>query len=75
MNQTAKTFSIDRIVREPERKFICGIGRTQAWVLEKNGLFPKRRKISPTGTSVCWLLSELLQWVEDREVVNPEVAS
>jgi len=64
----------DRIVREPERKFITGVGRTLAWSKEKKGLFPKRRKLheDENSTSVGWLLSELLEWCHSREVVNPE---
>jgi len=64
----------DRIVREAERKYITGVGRTQAWVLEKEGSYPKRRLLNPNGGSgICWLLSELLEWCHSREVVNPEV--
>jgi predicted DNA-binding transcriptional regulator AlpA len=61
----------DRVVREPERKFITGVGRTQAWVLEKEGAFPKRRLLNPNGgTSVCWLYSELIEFCHSREVVS-----
>ena len=64
---------VDRVVREAERKFITGVGRTQAWVLEKEGSFPKRRLLNPNGgTAVCWLFSELIAWCRSREVVNLE---
>jgi len=75
MNNKFKYLDHDRIVREVERKSITGIGRTQAWVLEKEGQFPKRRKLHSSGTAVGWILSELLQWVQDREVVNPGPSS
>lgn len=53
----------DRLVRESERKSITTISRTQAWVLEQKGEFPKRKKL---GTSCAWLLSDLLVWIHNR---------
>lgn len=50
----------DRLVREGERKTITTISRTQAWVLEQKGAFPKRKKL---GASCAWLLSDLLIWI------------
>jgi len=55
----------ERIVREAERKQLTTISRTQAWVLEQNGLFPKRIKLS--SNSIGWRLSDLLEWIESRE--------
>ena len=37
-------YNQDRLVRENERKTITTISRTQAWVLEQKGAFPKRKK-------------------------------
>lgn len=65
-----KTVQIDRLVKEPERKSITSISRVQAWKLEQKGLFPKRRRLTPSGSSVAWLLSELVEWVQSREVIN-----
>jgi prophage regulatory protein len=53
-------YNQDRLVRENERKTITTISRTQAWVLEQQGVFPKRKKL---GTSCAWLLSDLLIWI------------
>lgn len=58
----------DRLVRENERRFISSISRSQAWVLEQQGLFPKRIRLG--NRSVAWRLSELLKWVETRESVQ-----
>ncbi len=55
----------DRIVKEKERRLITSISRSEAFQLERKGLFPLRRKIS--NRSVGWLLSELLNWVNTRE--------
>lgn len=60
----------DRLVREAERKSITSICRTSAWTLEKKGLFPKRRQLYPQSKAVGWLLSELVDWVVSRQVVN-----
>ncbi|MCG6307886.1 AlpA family transcriptional regulator [Vibrio alginolyticus] len=63
---TQLTFT-DRIVREPERKLLTGISRVRAWELEKLGHFPKRRKLTPNGNSVGWLLSEIMDFIQSRE--------
>ena len=56
----------DRFVREAERKLITQVSRTTAWKWEQVGLFPKRRKLNPSGTMVGWLLSELQEWISDK---------
>ena len=56
----------DRFVREAERKLITGLGRVTWWRLEREGLVPRRRKLS--ANAVGWLESELLQWVHERAV-------
>ncbi|HHI5045589.1 TPA: AlpA family phage regulatory protein [Vibrio parahaemolyticus] len=63
---TPNTLQIDRIVREAERKELTGISRVRAWELEKLGHFPKRRKLTPNGSSVGWLLSEIMEWISTR---------
>ncbi len=65
--QTTNDLVIDRLVKEKERKHITTISRAQAHQLEKEGRFPKRRRIS--NRSVAWLLSELHEWVKTREAV------
>ncbi len=59
---------IDRIVRENERFTLTGISRVRTWELEKLGHFPKRRKLTPNGNSIGWLLSEINEWIQSREV-------
>ena len=56
----------DRFVREAERKLITQISRTTAWKWEQQGLFPKRKKLNPSGTMVGWLLSDLQKWIANR---------
>lgn len=52
----------DRLVREQERKQITSISRSQAYVLEKEGRFPKRIPIG--RRAVAWCYSELVLWVK-----------
>ena len=62
---------VDRIVREPERRQITGIGRTTAFVLERRGEFPRR--VLLTGGRIGWRLSELLRWIKRRpQAPGPE---
>ena len=70
MQDQNKTIEVDRLVKEAERQQLTSISRVQAWKLEQQGLFPKRRKLTPNGSSVAWLLSELMEWVKSREVVH-----
>lgn len=70
MANQLKTFLEDRLVREAERKSLTTLSRTAAWQLEKKGLFPKRRKLHASGQGVCWLYSELMEWINSREAVS-----
>ena len=54
----------DRFIREPERRHKTGLSRTTWWRLERKGLAPKRRQISPNA--VAWLESELASWIASR---------
>lgn len=58
----------DRLVREDERRLITSTSRSQAWILEQKGLFPKRVRLG--NRSVRWKLSELLEFVESRPRVS-----
>jgi predicted DNA-binding transcriptional regulator AlpA len=59
----------DRIVREPERREVTGIGRTKWWGLEREGRVPKRRLLA--GHRVGWLESELVEWMHAQPVGTP----
>lgn len=56
---------VDRIVREPERRAITGLGRTKWWELEKSGEAPLRVVI--TGNRIGWRLSQLQVWIKSRQ--------
>ena len=61
----------DRFIRDPECEEISGLSRTTRWRLERKGLFPKRRRISPNG--VGWLLSEINEWVVEQMRQNEKI--
>jgi prophage regulatory protein len=57
--------NLDRFVREKECGQITGLSRPTRWRLERDGKFPKRRRISPNA--IGWLASELEEWLRSRE--------
>jgi prophage regulatory protein len=54
----------DRFVREDERRQITGLSRTTWWRMERQGIAPKRRQLSPNSTG--WFLSEITAWMQSR---------
>lgn len=65
----------DRIVRDPEVTTLTGLGRSQRYKLEKNNLFPQRRKLSPLGKATGHLLSEIEAWVSSRPVIDSNTST
>jgi prophage regulatory protein len=59
---------MDKIIREPELLKLVGLSRTTLWRREKAGDFPKRRQLS--SRSVGWVLSEVLEWIEQRPLAE-----
>jgi prophage regulatory protein len=55
---------IDRFIREAERRQITSLSRSQWWRMERQGLAPKRHRIS--ANAVAWLESEISQWMTER---------
>ncbi|MDI6854840.1 MAG: AlpA family phage regulatory protein [Deltaproteobacteria bacterium] len=53
---------------KPLRKILGNPGRTTVWRWEKNGQFPRRRKLG--GRSVGWLRKEILEWIASRPQVG-----
>ena len=54
----------NKIMRLPEVCEAVGLSETTIWRLEREGLFPARRKLS-AGT-VGWLKEEIDGWIESR---------
>jgi predicted DNA-binding transcriptional regulator AlpA len=61
----------ERIIRDKEADVISGLKRSQRYRLEKESLFPQRRKLSPCGRATGYLLSELQTWVASRPGLLP----
>lgn len=55
----------NRFLRQPEVLERIGVSWVTILRWEKQGLFPRRRKIGPR--LVAWLESEVDQWIADRE--------
>ena len=54
----------ERLVREPDRRVITGVSRTQWWTLERKKVAPDKVRLG--GNSVAWRLSDLLAWIDQR---------
>ena len=57
-----------RFVREPEVVEKTALSRTTIWRMEKDDLFPKRRRISVGA--VGWINHEIDEWIESRTIVG-----
>lgn len=58
----------ERVIREAECRQLTGICRTTRYMMEKEGVFPARRKLG--GRSVGWMLSEILEWQRQQPKVT-----
>ncbi|TMO82446.1 helix-turn-helix transcriptional regulator [Pseudoalteromonas spongiae] len=55
-----------RLITLKEVLLMTSLSRTTLFTLEKDGLFPKRVKLSPYGRSVRWKLSEIEEFINER---------
>jgi prophage regulatory protein len=55
---------VDRNLRFREVCNMTGLSRTTLWRLERDGQFPRRRRLS--ARCVAWLESEVEAWVASR---------
>lgn len=53
----------DRLVRTKEVREITGMSTATIWRREKEGNFPRRRKI--TSGMTAYLMSEIVAWMEN----------
>lgn len=53
--------NIDRMIRENECRELTTLANSTRWKLEKEGKFPKRRKIG--STAVAYRLAEIQAWI------------
>ena len=55
-----------KAARWPRVHDLTGLSRPTIWRLEKDGLFPKRRRLG--GNTVAWIEDEIIEWLDSREV-------
>ncbi len=58
----------ERIVKEPERAYITNRSAAQWWRDERDGKAPRRIRIG--ANAVGWKLSDIMSWIDSREVVT-----
>lgn len=57
---------LERFVRIKEVMDLTGLSRSYIYDLAKRGLFPQSVSLVPGGNARAWVLSEVLNWQEDR---------
>ena len=55
-----------RIIRINELCSILSLSRVSIWRLERDGVLPKRKKITDSGSVSGWLESDIKEWLESR---------
>ena len=59
-----------RMLRLPDVCEVTGLSPTTVWRREKDGLFPRRRRL---GTNiVAWRSDEILAWIEELPEADEE---
>ncbi len=56
-----------RLIRLPEVRELTGLCKSDIYRMEAAGDFPGRRRLS--GRTVAWLLSDVMQWIQNRPTV------
>lgn len=57
--------AVDRFIRRREVEHLSGLGRVTIWRKEKEGTFPRRRKIG--AQAVAWSLKEVQVWIATQQ--------
>lgn len=63
-----KIFTEISYLREPQVFERTKLSKSTRWRLEKEGLFPRRRKLGKN--SVAWLSNEIEDWIISRELAD-----
>lgn len=63
----------DKIIRFTQVQLATGLSRSTIWRKERDGTFPRRRRISTNG--VGWLESEVEAWVRSSAPVSSMATS
>lgn len=54
------------ILRAAEVRTRTGLSQSQLYNLQARGLFPHSIKLSPYGSAVGWIESEIEDWIQSR---------
>lgn len=67
-----KHHNLSEIIRPRSLPAETGLSRTTCWRLEKDPSsgFPQRIKLTPNGTAVGYIRSEIVKWRESRPAVE-----
>lgn len=49
---------------------IVRVSKTTVYRWSRNGLFPRPRALTPSGSTVAWLASEVYAWIEAKQAAN-----
>ena len=63
INQTTKS---NKLIRIKDVILMTGISKSYIYQLVSKNLFPKPIQLIPGGTSVAWIESEVLGWIDGR---------
>ncbi len=59
---------VEKLLRFPTIRGITGLSRTTIWRKERDGTFPRHKKIS--AQCVGWLNSEIMTWLQNHRTAN-----
>ena len=68
-------YQLRKLIRIKSVITLTALSKSYIYELSKKGLFPKSIQLIPGGTSVAWLESEILSWIESRIKERDEKAS
>jgi prophage regulatory protein len=60
--------SFEKILRGKETDARTGLSRSQRYAMERNGEFPRRRRISKRASG--YLESEITEWILSRPIAD-----
>ena len=61
---------IQKLIRIKTVIELTALSKSYIYELCKKGLFPKSVQLVPGGTSVAWVKSEILDWVDSRIIAR-----
>lgn len=68
-----ETNNSKRLIRIRDVIQLTGISKSYIYQLVNQNLFPKSIQLVPGGTSVAWVKSEVLDWIDDRIAQRDDV--